>query len=158
MISLAALTCVQIDKHGGSIPCLAPSPDGVGAVSESALIAANALPPTEVDEGSIKASASLFGAIAKFLKNTDPSTDDALRDGVYGALENLESRLAELGTPYLSGKDEPGLADCSVATKLYVLTVAGEHYKNFAIPVDKFPLVSRYVDTSFRCVLMKPSS
>lgn len=134
------------------MPCLAANADGAGAVSESSKIAAGALPPTSIDEASMQATSSLFGAVAKFIKNTDEAADDGLRTNVDAALEQLEARLAQLGTPFLSGTNAPGLADCAVATKLYVLSVAGGHFKSFALPADKYPLVAKYVDASFACV------
>ncbi|KAJ8603790.1 hypothetical protein CTAYLR_000192 [Chrysophaeum taylorii] len=141
-----------LDDHGGSMPCLAPVADGTGAVSESAKIAAVALPPTPEDEKSMSETSTLFGSIAKFIKNTDPSADEELAQGVYAALEKVESRLEVLGTPYLSGKEDPGLSDCSIATKLYVLTVAAPHFKDsFEIPIAKFPRLDEYAKRVFAC-------
>lgn len=136
----------------GSMPCLAVSPDGAEAISESSVIAAKALPPSDIDEASLEATKSLFGAVAKYVKNTDPSADEELLQNVLVALESLEARLKDLGTVFLSGTDDqPGLSDCSVATKLYVLTVAGGHYKDFALPKDRYPLVHKYIQDLDQC-------
>jgi len=136
-----------LEKHNGAMPCLALSEDGEGAVAESSKIAAAALPPSETDSASLEATSSFFGAIARYLKNTDG--DAALKEKLDEALLKLDARLAEVPGPFLSGTDTLGLADCSVATKLYVLLEAGNHFNGFTLDAAKFPHVKAYVDAVF---------
>ena len=138
-----------LDNHGGSMPCLAMDETGTGAVSESSKIASNALPPTDGDTASLDATSSLFGAIAKFLKNTDDAKDPELLVNLETALSKLDDRLKVVTGPYLSNAETLGLADCSVATKLFVLQVAGNHFKKFTVDPVKFPNVSQYMTTVF---------
>lgn len=123
-----------VDAHDGSLPCYAPQGlgNGHGALAESAAIAQRFLPPTPRDDAVLAATAGLFGAIAGYVK--DAGDDAAKRAKVDAELTTLEGLLG--GEPFLSG-DAPGLADSAVATKLFVLLVAGGHYKGFKLDAPR---------------------
>ena len=61
---------------------------------------------------------------------------------IEGLNQQLDALEACVFTPYLSGA-APGLADAFVATKLYVLLVAGGHFKGFALS-QRHPKVAQY--------------
>lgn len=136
-----------LEKHGGSMPCLTEDPDGgTGAVSESAKIAAAALPPTPADDDAMKVTKGLFPAIANFIKNSNRGDDEKMLKTLTTELGKLEKHLASLqGGPFLSGTDTLGLSDCFVATKLYVLLYAGGPLKEYAFPNQDFPKVDAYI-------------
>ena len=136
----------HLNDHGGSMPCWCPEwPEGSGAISDSAQIARMALPPTEADEAVLATAgeAKVFPSIAKYIKNTDDAEDAALREGLDAALGALDKTLSAAGTPFFSGSS-PGHADAWIATKLYVLDVAGGHYKKFAIDADALKTLAEY--------------
>ena len=132
-----------LEDHGGAMPCLFMDE---GALADSGKIAEAALPPNAEDLKSKDATSSLFGAIARFIKNTDDDKDPDLLKNLGAQLIKLEKRLEEV--PYLSG-DAIGLTDCSVSTKLYVLLVAGKHFKKFELSEPAFPLTTAYVAKLF---------
>jgi len=135
-----------LDKYGGSMPCLAPSEDGEGAISESAAIAATGMPPTPADDAALATAKPLFLGIAKLIKNTEADgegADPGLREGLEATLQALDAHLSAAGTPYLAG-ESPGLADCSVATKLYVIDIAAAHFKSFRLNEEKYPALAAY--------------
>jgi len=123
-----------VDAHKGSLPCYAPQGlgNGHGAIAESAAIARRFLEPTSRDDAVLAATAGLFGAIAGYVK--DAGDDAAKRARVDAELATLEGLLGggDDAAPFLSGA-APGLADSAVATKLFVLLVAGGHYKGFKL-------------------------
>ena len=135
----------HVADHGGSMPCLAPRGlyNPAGAVSDSGAIAKGALAPTPADDAALEACGGLFLGIAKFLKNTDDAKDPDLRAGLDAQLDALERALAAADGPFLSGAT-PGVADCSVATKLYVLLVGAGHYKSFVLDGNKHGRVGAY--------------
>jgi len=163
--------CAQADKpawlleqHGGSLPCLVADPaSGEGAVTDSGTIAqfidATYGEPhslfgegAQVSDGAFqtkqafKATSSLFGAIAKYIKNADEARDEGLTSALEEQLGLLEKFLAMRQCPvdFLSGSSTPGLADASLAPKLFVLKIAGGHYKGYALDASKFPCVAEY--------------
>lgn len=131
--------------HGGSLPCWAPggAGDGRGAVSESSKIAALHAPPGERDAAVLERTAALFGAIAGLVKGGASAASVERAGKVDGELAKLEALLGDGAPgPYLAGA-KPGLSDCSVSTKLYVLFVAGGHYEGFLLDA-RYPRIARY--------------
>ena len=131
----------HVDAHGGSMPCWAPNgfADGTDAIADSGGIAKHFLTPSATDTAVMEQCGGLFKGIAMLLKNTDDTKDDELLAGLNDQLDKLEACAF---APYLSGA-APGLADAFVATKLYVLFVAGGHYKQFMLS-ERYPKVARY--------------
>ena len=126
------------------MPCWAPNGfgDGGGAVSESAAIAKMFTAPSPACVAALDACGSFFGGVAKFLKNTEAgAAEDAARANLEEQLGKLEAVLGNAG-PFLAGAT-PGLADCSIATKLYILFVAGQHFKGFILGAE-YPSIARY--------------
>ena len=162
MDDVKVMPCSQDDKpawllehHGGSLPCLVSDHvTGAGAVIDSGTIAQfvdgtcgqSKLSSGAANEQAFEVSGPLFGAIAKFIKNTDDSKDEDLAASLDEQLGALEAFLVNQDTPlqFLSGDASPGLADASIAPKLFVLQVAGGHYKNYALDTSKFPSVAEY--------------
>merc|ERR1719458_850254 len=74
-----------LEEHGGSLPCLVDDPKtGEGAVTGSGKIAEfvdetfgqpNILGGSAATKQAFEVTSSLFGAIAKFIKNTEDSLD-----------------------------------------------------------------------------------
>ena len=131
----------HLDAHGGSMPCWAPNgfDDGADAIADSGGIAKHFLAPSTTDTAVLESVGGLFKGIAMLLKNTDDTKDDELLAGLAEQLDKLEACVF---TPYLSGT-VPGLADAFIATKLYVLLVAGGHFKGFALS-QRHPKVAQY--------------
>jgi hypothetical protein len=138
----------HLEEHGGSMPCWSPRGlyNGEGAISDSGAIAKMALPPTPADDAALGACGGLFLGIAKYLKNSDDARDGELKAGLDAELAKLEALLFAADGPFLAGA-APGVADCSVATKLYVLLVGAGHYKNYVLDA-KYPNVARYYATA----------
>jgi hypothetical protein len=119
---------------------------GAGAVSGSSKLAEAALPPTPQDGLALAVSAPLFPAIAQLLKNVDPNgdgnaADASVRLALDEALAALEAFLADpvkCPGPYLCG-GQPGLADCNVATKLFLVDVAAKHFKDYTLDAGRLP-------------------
>ena len=151
-----------LEKHGGSLPCLTSDlENGEGAVSDSTQIAKfvdETLGESKLsgvaNADAMAATGSLFGAIAKFLKNTDDSLDESLHTSLEEQLRHLEVFLRSDGHScaprrFLAHEETPGLADASVAPKLFVLQVAGSHYKKYTLDKGKFPDIAAYQDRVF---------
>mmetsp|Transcript_45326 Transcript_45326/g.102378 ORF Transcript_45326/g.102378 Transcript_45326/m.102378 type:complete len:306 (+) Transcript_45326:19-936(+) len=85
-----------------------------------------------------EACSSFFPAVAKFIKNTDPSADAELEAGLVKALEAIDTHLAanKGDGPFLAGSQLLGLEDCSLAPKLHHMHVAAKHYKSFEPPAE----------------------
>uniref|UniRef100_A0A7S0Q412 GST C-terminal domain-containing protein n=1 Tax=Coccolithus braarudii TaxID=221442 RepID=A0A7S0Q412_9EUKA len=137
-----------LDEHGGSMPCLAPMgfENGDGAVSDSFKIASTALPPTPADTASLAAADGFFPSIAKFIKNTDAvgeGQDVELRQALVDVLVRLDTHLQSSGATFFGG-EAVGLADASIATKLFMLECVGNHYKSFTLDSGRMPALSAY--------------
>jgi len=141
----------HVDAHGGSMPCWAPNgaDDGAGAIADSGAIAQGFLPPSPADTAVLEICGGLFGGIARYVKNADAAKDSELLEGLTEQLDKLQNCLGlceqlrgDGAGPYLSGA-APGLADAFVAPKLYVLFVAGGHFKGFS-QTERHPKVASY--------------
>ena len=137
-----------LDNFNGSMPCFAPNgiADGTGAVADSVTIAKAALPPSPADEVSLAAADGFFPSIAKLVKNTEAAgqgADPDLRAALTTALGKLDAHLSTVGTPFFGG-DQPGLSDASIATKLFVISTAAAHYKDFMLDVNAMPTLAAY--------------
>ena len=142
-----------MDQHNGSMPCLAPNgvADGTDSVSDSMQIATQALPPTPVDDASLAAAQGFFPSIAKLIKNKDApgeGGDAELREGLTAALTKLDAHLKATGSSYFSGA-APGFADASIATKLFVISVACAHYKAYTLDAAALPTLAAYQERIF---------
>ncbi|CAK9010442.1 Chloride intracellular channel protein 1, partial [Durusdinium trenchii] len=123
-------------EYGGKMPCVCHN--GEAHVETAEILAwidrefptASSLqPPVELAE-QVKGF-GVFPAIAQFTKNTDSAKDEELRVKLETSLRALSKRLESAGA-YLQGA-EPGLLDCDILPKLYVLSLATAHYKNFKL-------------------------
>ena len=158
---------------GGSLPCLTSDlATGADAVVDSAAIAAHVNRTYGLESGCVapmvvgsdeasSACAGLFGALAKFIKHADDdgAANELLKEAVCEELRKIERFLearagagagAGSGGHWLCDGDALGLLDCSVAPKLWVLQVAGGHYKNFLWPQPRvFPRLAAYQERVF---------
>ena len=100
------------------------------------------MPPTAADGVALAAAAPLFPAVAQLLKNVDAEgteADAAVREGLDAALGAIERYLvASPPGSFLSG-EAPGLADCNVATKLFLVDVAAKHFKGYVLDAAALP-------------------
>jgi glutathione S-transferase len=126
-----------VDGYSGSMPCLLH--DGE-AHTDSLVIARylNFFTPEPALEpftaATDAACAPLFPALASFIKNTDSAADVALETELVAALATLNTHLEKGGGGlYLGESESLGLADCSLAPKLWHLQVAGAHFKGFKV-------------------------
>ena len=96
-----------------------------------------------------------FPAVARYLKSTENASEDdlALKENLEGALGKIESQLGRDGKtgPFLAGDGEQiTLLDCSLAPKLYHMSIGLKSFKDDAIDVEtSFPKVKSYMDTVF---------
>eukprot|EP00184_Porphyridium_aerugineum_P000853 CAMPEP_0184699684 /NCGR_PEP_ID=MMETSP0313-20130426/5866_1 /TAXON_ID=2792 /ORGANISM="Porphyridium aerugineum, Strain SAG 1380-2" /LENGTH=289 /DNA_ID=CAMNT_0027158807 /DNA_START=28 /DNA_END=897 /DNA_ORIENTATION=- len=77
----------------------------------------------------------IFPTFATYLKfkGDDKDNEDFLKLDLDNALIDLDEYLKRSGMKFLCG-DEPSGLDCNLVHKLYHVRVAGDYYKNFAIP------------------------
>lgn len=138
------------EPYEGRLPCLAH--DGEAHVESDEIVRyVNFFfpepPLTEPTDAGRAATARLFPATARFLKNTNPANRAELEEDLVAQLRTLDEHLAAEGTPFLGG-DAPGVLDCSVAPKLFHLRVAGGHFEQFAVPGELGALAA-YMDRVF---------
>lgn len=106
----------------------------------------------------------LFPAVARYLKSTDNGSegDLALKENLEGALGKIESQLGRDGTtgPFLAGDGEQvTLLDCSLAPKLYHMSIGLKSFKDDAIDVEaSFPKLKAYMDAIFDTDSFKEAS
>lgn len=87
----------------------------------------------------------LFPSFVQFLKASD--ADAAEKEAaLLEQLGQLEAYLAEHG-PFLHG-ESMGLADAQVVPRLYHLTTALPHFRDYHVPADKFPNVLKYIEAA----------
>jgi glutathione S-transferase len=96
-----------------------------------------------------------FPAVARYLKSTEngSESDLGLKENLETALGKLEAQLAGEGKtgPFLAADGEQfTLLDCSLAPKLYHMSVGLNAFKENAIDVEtSFPNVKAYMDAVF---------
>lgn len=157
-----------LEKHNGALPCLvSDAGSGEGSVTDTTTIikhidetyptpeAAGGAPlGASPNDAAADATGAFFGGVARYLKNTDDSKDAELLAGLKEQLKKLEDYLKTAGTPYLGGS-VLGMADCSLAPKLFVMDVAGKHFKAFELDTSEFPLIAAYKERFFQSEAFK---
>lgn len=108
-----------------------------------------------LSENANEAVQGFFPAVAKYLKHTPDGNDqdNDLKAGVKTCLETLETHLAHQHRTghFLVGDGETfTLLDCSLAPKLYHLTIGLKAFKNNAIQLESsFPFINKYMQHVF---------
>lgn len=103
----------------------------------------------------IDSTDGFFPAVAKYLKSIDNGSENdlVLKDSLESALGKIESQLGREGKtgPFLAGDGEQlTMVDCSLAPKLYHLSVGLKNFKDNAIDIGTaFPKVKAYMDAVF---------
>jgi len=96
-----------------------------------------------------------FPAVARYLKHTPDGdeSDSELKENLEAALGKIETQLDRDGKTgdFLVGDGEQlTLLDCSLAPKLYHMSIGLEAFKDNAIDLkNQFPLVKKYMDVIF---------
>ena len=96
-----------------------------------------------------------FPAVAKYLKSTENGSenDNTLKQNLESALGKIELQLGRDGASgsFLAGDGEQlTLLDCSLAPKLYHMSIGLKAFKESAIDIDtSFPKVKAYMDVIF---------
>mmetsp|Transcript_13080 Transcript_13080/g.15353 ORF Transcript_13080/g.15353 Transcript_13080/m.15353 type:complete len:289 (-) Transcript_13080:133-999(-) len=80
-----------------------------------------------------------------FLMNKDESKDEELSRAMEDALITYEEALEKRGGPYLMGKIFT-LSDVHILPFILRLIVSLRHYKNYELPLDKFPKLLAWYD------------
>ena len=127
------------EPYNGSMPCL-KSMDGSFIITDSASIVKfidenlgevsqrGAFGGVEGAAWKSKNDLGLFPAVAKYLKNTDPSKDTVLEETLKEKLSQLDSMIEVSGGPYILGGDI-SVVDFFTASTLYHLQSACEPLK-----------------------------
>ncbi len=115
---------------------------------------------SEIEEGEA-CTDGFFPAVARYLKSVDNGSDEdlALKDNLEVALGKIESHLSSLSSkggdgrkgPFLVGDGEKvTLVDCSLAPKLYHLSVGLKAFKDGAVDIERdFTNIKAYMDAIF---------
>jgi len=120
----------------------------------------------EMEEGGA-CTDGFFPAVAKYLKSVDNGSEDdiSLKQNLEDALNKIESHLAKYDDdgrkgPFLVGDGEHiTLVDCSLAPKLYHLSVGLKAFKESAIDIaQSYPMLGAYMDAVFGLDSFKDAS
>ena len=151
-----------IDHYGGSMPALRHRKE---CYVESDVIAQYLdfffqepqLSPYKKNEmaDAGESTDGIFPAVARYLKHTPDGDvgDDALKENLELVLSKLEEHLNRDGKTgdFLAGDGEKiTLLDCSLAPKLFHMSVGLNAFKDNAIDLEnQFPAVKKYMDAVF---------
>lgn len=98
-----------------------------------------------------EAAAPLFGAFARYTKNTEVEADSELKKALLLSLCKLDAHLASPGE-WAAGS-EMSAADCFLLPKLYHVRTAGAHFKDFEIPAN-FEALQEYMRNGFESQML----
>lgn len=100
-------------------------------------------------------ASKLFPAVAKYLKHTPDGDDDdqELLQNLQNVLQEMENHLSNQktdSTPFFGNGENITLLDCSLAPKLYHMTVGMKHFKkNEDTVLGQYPSLKKYIDMMF---------
>jgi len=99
-------------------------------------------------------ASKLFPAVAKYLKHTPDGDDDdqELLQNLQNVLQEMDDHLSnqKTDTPFFGNGENITLLDCSLAPKLYHMTVGMKHFKkNEDTVLGQYPSLKKYIDMMF---------
>ena len=159
-----------IDHYGGSMPALRHrkecyvESDVIAQYLDFFFIEPKLSPYKKKDMAAAsECTDGFFPAVARYLKHTPDGDEDdlELKTNLEAALSKVEAQLARDGKTgdFLAGDGEQiTLVDCSLAPKLYHMTIGVKEFKSCAIDFEnQFPLVKKYMDSVFDSESFKKS-
>jgi len=92
------------------------------------------------------ATDGFFGALARFIKNTEDEKDDQLLTSLKSELSKMEAVCSGSGW---FATDDISYLDCELAPKLHIMATAVPHFKSAPIDLEGFPKLQEYIKFVF---------